>query len=139
MRIQMHYGSAITNPCAKFDYGEVEDYTVNLSGSTGSTELAGSENATSKKSIVSGKISLSPNPVRGPDATVRYNAIKTGNVMLSISDIYGRVIRVFDLGVQSTGIHSFKLNQLQDLSGNYFIRVEQEKVLIGEIKMIAAH
>jgi hypothetical protein len=37
MRIQMHYGGQITNPCTAFNYGEVEDYTVNISGGSGFT------------------------------------------------------------------------------------------------------
>ena len=32
MRIQMHYGGQVTNPCSAFNYGEVEDYTINISG-----------------------------------------------------------------------------------------------------------
>ena len=59
----MHYGSLITNPCAKFDYGEVEDYTVNLSGGSGFTEFAGADNFKADN-IASTTISVNLNPVQ---------------------------------------------------------------------------
>ena len=31
LRVSMSYGSAATDPCASFSFGEVEDYTINLS------------------------------------------------------------------------------------------------------------
>jgi bacillolysin len=139
MRIQMHYGSAITNPCAKFDYGEVEDYTVNLSGSAGFTEFSGSDNLDNAESTASTQVSVSPNPVKGFDATVTYNVTETGSVTLTMFDIYGRVIKTFNPGFQSAGIHSYKLNHIAYLPGNYFIKVTQGKELIGEAKIIVAN
>jgi len=140
MRVQMHYGSALTSPCAKFDYGEVEDYTVNLSGSTGFTEIAGGDKITNTKSIASTKISISPNPVQRSDATVTYTITKTGNVMLTLFDLYGRSVRTFNPGAQSAGTHSYKLNHLEALApGNYFIKMSREKELIGETKIVISH
>lgn len=40
MRIQMHYNTLINNPCAKFDNGEVEDYTINISGGSAIAQAA---------------------------------------------------------------------------------------------------
>jgi len=34
MRVVMRYGSAATTPCGTFSYGEVEDYSVNISQGT---------------------------------------------------------------------------------------------------------
>jgi len=42
MRIQMKYGSASTDPCAVFSYGEVEDYSVTISGGINYCASAGS-------------------------------------------------------------------------------------------------
>src|SRR5205085_11487218 len=34
MRVQMKYSGAATNSCTSFTFGEVEDYTVNISGNS---------------------------------------------------------------------------------------------------------
>jgi hypothetical protein len=131
----MHYGSFITNPCATFDYGEVEDYTVNLSGA--STEVATGN--FEKTNTLSMAVSISPNPIHGSDATVTYTVSKTGRVTLSIIDIYGRFVRKINLNVQGAGVTAYNLNDLNDVSGNYFIKIEQEMELIGEAKIIVSH
>ncbi len=69
MRISMK-NTVLPNPCEIFPYGEVEDYTVNITGSTAKTDTVTNEsialNVTDNK-LEDNKLSLKlyPNPVQG--------------------------------------------------------------------------
>ena len=126
-RIQMHYGSQVTNPCATFDYGEVEDYTLNISGGSGFTTLNSQNATTSLANLVIG-----PNPVSTSFATVNYNLAGTGISALKVVDLSGRVLQVVPLGNQSAGPHSYNLAGLDRISaGNYILILEQNNAIIA--------
>jgi len=127
MRIQMHYGSQVTNPCATFDYDEVEDYTLNISGGSGFTTLNSQNATTSLANLVIG-----PNPVSTSFATVNYNLAGTGISALKVVDLSGRVLQVVPLGNQSAGPHSYNLAGLDRISaGNYILILEQNNAIIA--------
>ena len=84
MRIQMSYGTAITDPCAAFTYGEVEDYTANLSGGTGLEIVS--------KEVTPNILSVVPNPVKGYAATVNLDLQKQGSVNIRVTDLSGRLL-----------------------------------------------
>lgn len=56
MRVIMRYNTTPTTPCGTFDFGQVEDYTVNI------TSTARQEDEVSKNQI---SFNLYPNPVKG--------------------------------------------------------------------------
>jgi chitodextrinase len=56
MRVIMRYNATPTTPCGTFDFGQVEDYTVNI------TSTARQEDEVSKNQI---SFNLYPNPVKG--------------------------------------------------------------------------
>lgn len=129
MRIQMHYNSQVTNPCSAFDYGEVEDYTVNISGGTlAPTSVTqgftmGSANA---------YIAMLPNPVAGNNATVSYNLARDGKTALKLVDLTGRTVQSVSLGMQSAGAYTHNLSGLARLAkGNYIIVLEQNESAIA--------
>lgn len=130
MRIQMHYGSQVTNPCSTFDYGEVEDYTLNVSGGSGFAAVASaSQNATANKIA---NIIVTPNPVTRGNATVTYNLANNGIAALKVIDLSGRTLQTIQLGNQSAGTHTYNLNMLSKLaSGNYIIVLEQNARVVA--------
>jgi Zn-dependent metalloprotease len=129
MRIQMKYASPSTNPCATSLYGEVEDYTVNISGGTGISEIV---EASQRKP----GISISPNPVLN-NATVQYTVAKEGVVTLQVIDILGRSIESISLGQQSVGTHVYNFDH-KLVSGNYIISLFQNKEIVGKTRFMVS-
>ncbi|MEP6466275.1 MAG: M4 family metallopeptidase [Parafilimonas sp.] len=132
MRIQMHYNAGITDPCATFDKGEVEDYTINISGGSGLI-------ADNSELRISG-ISVSPNPVNSSVARINYTLAKTGNINFKLSDATGVAYSSYKAGIQNKGANSYVLNNLSSLhNGYYYVSVEQDGIAIGKISVLVAH
>ncbi len=126
LRIQMRFSNSTTDPCATIDYGEVEDYTVNIVSPAGFTPLV----SLSKDN--GNKVSISPNPVRGSNALIKYQLADNGKVTMRIADMIGSSVQNSDLGYQKTGLHTFSLSTLNTLAtGNYILVVEQNNKVIG--------
>jgi hypothetical protein len=128
MRIQMHYNTLITDPCATFNYGEVEDYSVNISaaGANASNELLSN-------------VSVSPNPVASSAVRLNYTLAKTGNITFKLSDANG-FASSYKAGIQNKGANSYVINNLSSLhNGYYYVSVEQDGKVIGKITVLVAH
>lgn len=133
MRVQMHYGSYITDPCSTFNYGEVEDYTVNISGGS----FAG---FASPKEETTNSILISPNPVSGTSANLSYKIVKDGNIQVKVLNMNGQVLQNIDLGRQFAGSHNYTLNSLNKLaSGTYMIVMEQDNQVVNRIRFVVTH
>ncbi len=124
LRIQMNYGGYSTNPCATLTYGEVEDYTVNISGGASPLYVSGDTRGLQNE-IISNTLSVIPNPLSGKaNATAVYNLAKTGNTMLKVVDLEGRSLYSVDLGLQSEGQHNYLLSNVTNrLSSGYYVVV----------------
>jgi Zn-dependent metalloprotease len=129
MRIQMHYGGQITNPCTAFNYGEVEDYTVNISGGSGFTSsgLNSLQDVTNKLPA----IIVAPNPVRGLNATTNYRLADNGNTVMKVIDLDGRILKTIELGNQTAGEHVYSLGLNKISSGNYILILEQNAKIVA--------
>lgn len=125
LRIVMHYGTSRTNPCGSYTYGEVEDYTVNISGGTGFAAVtSSSDDALAINKAIS--ISIAPNPVAGSNAAVSYNLTGNGKTALQVINADGRTVRSIQLGNQSAGTHNYTLTELNQLSsGTYILELNQ--------------
>ncbi len=131
MRIQMHYGSSSTNSCATLDYGEVEDYTVNITG--------GSLHFASKTDAAQPFLSVSPNPVSGSNAVVNYTVASDGKVTMKLVDMFGRASQTAELGNQNAGVHIYSFTRMQDLTaGIYFIVLEQDNKMIAKTRIVVS-
>lgn len=137
MRIMMHYGSSRTTTCGTFTYGEVEDYTVNISGGTGIIAIAAS-NSDAAAAATAG-ISVAPNPIAGGVANVAYHLTAAGNASLRIVDLSGRSMQTIQLGKKPAGAYNYTLNNLSKLAaGNYIIVLQQNGTAIARSNFVIA-
>lgn len=127
MRVSMKYNAAQT-ACETFSYGEVEDYTVNISNSAPAVDnTTFAENLNDKAVEV---YTIYPNPVSDL-LNVSLNGIE-GEVSLRIYDLQGRLVKETMLNNFDTQIN------VEDLAkGVYIISVDEEKMPINKrfIKM----
>lgn len=145
MRIQLHYGSSNTNPCATLDYGDVQDYTVVITGGTAPVEgettpaLTTVEETDKSGSDRDASLKIVPNPVPGSQApTAIYRLVREGNVSMKIIDLGGRVLHHANLGVQNAGPHNYLLSGLGNrlAAGYYIIVLEQNKQIVARTRFI---
>ncbi len=128
MRIQMHYNTIITNPCATFDYGEVEDYSVQISS------------AGAKANEMISAISVLPNPVNGSFAKLNYTLPSAGSISFTVADEKGFTQSSYKAGLQNKGANSYTLTNLSLLhKGFYYVLVKQDGNVIGKTSLLIAH
>ena len=135
MRIQMHYGSQITNPCTTFNYGEVEDYTINISGGTGitSSTLNGPQDVTTNKLA---SIIIAPNPIASSNAQTIYRLADNGNTVMKVIDLDGRILKTIQLGTQIAGEHVYNIGLDKIATGNYILILEQKAKIIARTSFV---
>lgn len=133
LRVQMSFGKSSTNPCATIDYGEVEDYSVNIVSPAAFTPLDSGKNNENN-------LTMSPNPVTGSNALIKYRLAENGKVLMKVIDMNGRLIQNTDLGYQTTGSHTFSLGNLNKLAaGNYILVAEQNSHVLERKHFIIAN
>jgi hypothetical protein len=111
MRVSMKY-NGIPGPCESFAYGQVEDYTVNISGETLAIEDI------SNSSAASG-ITVYPNPVEDILHISGINFLSDEYTQVTIIDRNGRIVKVSQVKVED----SIKIN-VSDLSPNiYYLNI----------------
>jgi len=126
----------VTNPCSVFNYGEVEDYTVNISGGTGftSSTLSGLQDVTNKLPA----IVVAPNPVIGASALTNYRLADNGNTVMKVIDLNGRILQTVQLGNQTAGEHVYTLGLNKISSGNYILVLEQNAKIVARNPFVIA-
>ena len=126
----MHYGSQVTNPCSAFNYGEVEDYTINISGGTGitSSPLNGLQDVATNKPA---SIIVAPNPVSSATAQTIYHLMDNGSTVIKVIGLDGRVLKTIQLGNQTAGEHVYNLGLTKIAAGNYILILEQNAKIIA--------
>ena len=94
MRIRVAYYANSNVPCGAMTYGEVEDYTLNISGANAarndSVNGLFTENNESSYSI-----SAFPNPLEGSEVNINFNSSEKGEVFIEFFNIEG--VKVFEL------------------------------------------
>ncbi|MGE0089328.1 MAG: GEVED domain-containing protein [Bacteroidales bacterium] len=116
MRVTMKYNAAPT-ACETFSYGEVEDYTVNVTGNTFvRTETIGEDLADEMPT----SILLYPNPASDYINIKVSTGTRVG--IISIYNMGGELVKVLDINGEERDIN------ISDLAkGAYIISVEDEK------------
>ena len=122
MRVSMKYNAAQT-ACEAFSYGEVEDYTVNISNSAPAVDNTSFAESLNDKAVEA--YTIYPNPVSDL-LNVTLNGIE-GEVSLRIYDLQGRLVKQTLLNNFDTQIN------VEDLAkGVYIISVDEEKMPINK-------
>ena len=103
--------NANASSCETFSYGEVEDYTVNVS-SSGRVE---------NQSLIT-DFTIFPNPAVS-QTTLRFNSEKTMNVKINVYDAVGRQVQFISLE-NVIGTHDETLEVSELKPGIYHIFVE---------------
>ncbi len=118
MRVTMKYNAAPT-ACETFSYGEVEDYTVNISQSSGAP-VFNNPFATMLGNEAPSSFTVYPNPAID-HVTVDLNGID-GEVMLRIYDMRGAMVKVMPVTDRQADV------DVSDLAkGVYIISIDEEK------------
>ena len=136
LRVQLHYGSASTNPCGVLDYGDVHDYSVNISGGTGFNAAGFTAVPPAAISDCKQQISIFPNPAN-ISATLKYDLRANGLVTVSIVDVSGRKVQSETIGNQNRGSYTYSLRRINSLNnGSYFVILSVDNVVVGRDKLV---
>ncbi len=121
MRIQMQAGTQETNPCATYTYGEVEDYTVVITGNAARV----AETNPDFKNITEENIAdfrLYPNPAKD-NLTVEFTGTIKGNLKVNVYNPSGQ--KVMNIGNTSVkGLTIYNLNTSKLGPGFYILEIE---------------
>ena len=118
MRVQMQYNAYPSSSCATYTYGEVEDYSVVISGN------AQRPMAESTVPVSFNNLNLYPNPSQGI-VNISFDAVSTANVSMRISDLVGKIILTEQLQVIE-GTNKFSVDLTPYSKGIYFMELNDE-------------
>jgi hypothetical protein len=119
MRVQMKRGSYANSSCENFQSGEVEDYSISISGNAmvQHTDIDQIGNIQEKQT----SISVYPNPVH-EHLTLEFETT-TGNSQITIFDLSGK--KIIDLnGTTQEGKNKFEINTSELIPGFYILNIE---------------
>ncbi|MFO7842164.1 MAG: GEVED domain-containing protein, partial [Bacteroidales bacterium] len=118
MRVTMKYNAEAT-ACESFSYGEVEDYTINVT-TAGSYSFTSFTDATELGNEIPTDISVYPNPAIDDITVTVENGTRVGTI--SIYNMIGSLIKIEEINGNRKEI------DISDLpAGSYIISVEDEK------------
>ena len=117
MRVSMKY-NGVQTACETFNYGEVEDYSVNISAQS-SNNMVTVTDATPLTNEPRQEFTVYPNPVND-QINIRFNSQRDG--FYAIYDVVGNLVKAEQVRGELTTIDVSNLE-----SGMYFIKLQDEK------------
>jgi chitodextrinase len=132
MRIRVAYHAASNVSCGAMAYGEVEDYTLNISGNTASKSTIKLKEEELKNTNT---IMVFPNPVLNNQLNINFNSSERNDVTIELYDVKG--IKIFETKEQKGTelIKTITFNR-QLPKGLYIVRVRMENDNIETITKI---
>lgn len=125
---------AYNSPCMLGGNGEVEDYTVDISGAAFAS-TSGTENV----QIGNGEsLRVVPNPVND-HAMLNYELMRNGKTEIIVADYLGKSVMRIDEGFRQKGAYQTKLATTKFPAGVYIISVVQNQKIVSREKMIVVH
>jgi hypothetical protein len=128
MRVIMKYygnpaGQIQNDPCETFQYGEVEDYTVNIFDETLGVDTQSLEN-----------IAVYPNPFRDTIDIKIPTSMANNEISYNVFDVLGRSILSNNVQLNDNTIRISILNNVQ--SGTYFLEIQDQTTNQSFVKQI---
>jgi hypothetical protein len=115
MRVQMQYNAYPGTSCSVYTYGEVEDYTVNITGN------AQRPMALEASTDYFGNLNLFPNPAN-EFVNVSFNASSAGIASIRIVDMIGKVMMADQVSV-AEGNNLLTIDMARFGNGIYFVEL----------------
>jgi hypothetical protein len=137
MRVVMNFDYYRNNPCdvPGDHFGEVEDYTVKITGGALNVVAASASASNNPKQNVLNSLTVSPNPVSTASANLMLQTSKAGMVYIKIVDLAGAIVRSETM--QSiAGTNTRTLRNLNLSSGTYIIIAIQGNTVIARTRFI---
>jgi GEVED domain/Secretion system C-terminal sorting domain len=121
MRIQMQEGAQETNPCANYNYGDVQDYTVILADNVMSSIGINSDfkNSITDKRVTD--LKLFPNPAN-ESLTVGYTSNEDGHSQVNIYNLTGQKVMNIE-NPSGKGLTYFTINTSKLTPGFYILEI----------------
>ena len=102
MRVSMKY-NGIPTSCETLSYGQVEDYTVNITAPTAITTFTGTSNSTNSNDVF--ELKLYPNPV---DNMLTISNSDDSNATYKIINLIGQVVKSGNINEKEINVSEFK-------------------------------
>jgi hypothetical protein len=140
MRVVMNFDYYRDNPCETpgDHFGEVEDYTVKITGGTAKAVTVSASASNNPEQNVLNSLVVSPNPVNTSSANLILQTGKTGTVNIKIVDLSGRILRSENIPGIIAGSNMYVLRNLNLSPGTYIIVAIQGNAIIARTKFIIA-
>lgn len=129
MRIRVAYYSNSNLACGSVKYGEVEDYTLNISDGTKIESNAISENVSKQANM-----SVSPNPNSGYGFDINFNSSETGFAKIQLFNSMG--IKVYELNEIKGSEHTKNIKMNQRLASGFYILKVQIKSVTKTMRIV---
>ncbi|WP_196888409.1 M4 family metallopeptidase [Aureivirga sp. CE67] len=115
MRVVMQYGTGTVSSCGSFNYGEVEDYSVNIGSSASVGVMADNVSFTTiGNEAPNFTLEVYPNPVTTGEITI-YSG-ERGNTKYTITNLFGQIVKAGDVSNRPINVKELK-------TGVYLIQV----------------
>ncbi len=115
MRVQMQYGSAPATSCTTYTYGEVEDYTVTITGNAAFNFTANS---------IDNGVGIYPNPAHDL-LNIKLQSTTDSKAQISVYSSFGQLISTTE-NLLHDGLNSLKLTTANLPNGIYFLLISGE-------------
>ena len=124
MRVIVSYNS-ITSPCGTYNYGETEDYTLNITTSAAKAtvlkEAINEDTVVVENDATSKKIAVYPNPAR-EDFTIEFDSEKEDKVSIRIFSLNGNEEKNIEVKSEK-GANRIRTTTNGLVSGHYIVKV----------------
>jgi hypothetical protein len=128
MRVQMAYATTVTDPCAFYEFGEVEDYSVKISCGSRTHDTG------NYAPVI---LNVFPNPVKGSSVTVSMQLQKQSKIVFKVSDLSGNLLLMQSFTGIVHGKNVFTINNVEKLNrGVFMLTAEQKGKIIGRTQLI---
>jgi cyanophycinase-like exopeptidase len=137
MRVIVSYNS-ITSPCGTYNYGETEDYTLNITATAKLAPQSSKILADSNEEVktLPAKIGIYPNPAR-EDFNISFNSDVNEKVIVKVYNIQGREEKSFVIDA-TAGENRIRNNTAGLRNGQYIIKVIKSNE-VSTTKLIIAN